>query len=170
MTSSFAPEKGDSDMNNFGLSDQVRAKAQAKYVHPAIIAGKRQFSISVKALLEDLQTDGFPARNTPQVCTALQTSKFLRENGLEIEGVDGPPSKMSTTVVVRYRVANRGVDSDAENAQLEAGRMEPQEEHPTARAFRLTEKLRGLLKEELAEYGGGEAFLRWVRSEDEDAA
>jgi hypothetical protein len=34
----------------------------------------------------------------------------------------------------------------------------------------LTEKLRGLLKEELAEYGGGEAFLRWIRSEDEDAA
>jgi hypothetical protein len=25
---------------------------------------------------------------------------------LEIEAVDGPPSKMSTTVVVRYRVAN----------------------------------------------------------------
>lgn len=157
-------------MNNFGLSDQVRAMAQAKYVHPAIIAGKRQFSIPVKALLEDLQTDGFPARNTPQVCTALQTSKFLRENGLEIEGVDGPPSKMSTTVVVRYRIANRGVDSDAKNTPLEGGRMEPHEEDPTARAFRLTEKLRGLLKEELAEYGGGEAFLRWVRSEDEDAA
>jgi hypothetical protein len=48
--------------------------------------------------------------------------------------------------------------------------MEAHEEDPTARAFRLTEKLRGLLKEELAEYGGGEAFLRWVRSEDEDAA
>jgi hypothetical protein len=100
----------------------------------------------------------------------LQTSKFLRENGLEIEGVDGPPSKMSTTVVVRYRVANRGVDSDAKNTPLEGGRREPHEEDPTARAFRLTEKLRGLLKEELAEYGGGEAFLRWVRSEDEDAA
>jgi hypothetical protein len=30
--------------------------------------------------------------------------------------------------------------------------------------------MRGLLKEELAEYGGGEAFLRWIRSEEEDAA
>jgi hypothetical protein len=27
-----------------------------------------------------------------------------------------------------------------------------------------------LLKEELAKYGGGEAFLRWVRSEDEESA
>jgi hypothetical protein len=34
----------------------------------------------------------------------------------------------------------------------------------------LTERISGLLKEELAEYGGGEAFLRWVRSDDEDAA
>ena len=157
-------------MSNLGLSDQVRAKAQAKYVHPAIFAGKKRFSIPVKALLEDLQTEGFPARNTPQVCTALQTSKFLRENGLEIEGVDGPPSKLSTTVVVRYRVANhRELPGKAENRQGD-GRMETQEEDPSARAFRLTEKLRGLLKEELAEYGGGEAFLRWVRSEDEDAA
>ena len=42
------------------------------------------------------------------------------------------------------------------------------EETSEAWAFRMTEKLRGLLKEELAEYGGGEAFLRWVRSEDDE--
>jgi hypothetical protein len=77
---------------------------------------------------------------------------------------------MSTTVVVRYRVANLGaLPAKAENLQA-GGRMETREENPSARAFRLTEKMRGLLKEELAEYGGGEAFLRWVRSEDEDAA
>lgn len=29
------------------------------------------------------------------------------------------------------------------------------------------EGLRGLLKEEFAEYGGGEAFIRWIRSEDD---
>jgi hypothetical protein len=155
---------------NIGLSDQVRALAKAKYVHPAILAGKRQFSIPVRDLLEDLQSDGFPARNTPQVCTALQTSKFLRDNGLEIEGVDGPPSKMSTTVVVRYRVANRGLQSTARKNPSEGEGMEADQEAPSDRALRLTEKLRGLLKDELAEYGGGEAFLRWVRSEDEDAA
>jgi hypothetical protein len=48
--------------------------------------------------------------------------------------------------------------------------MDPNGETPSERAFRLTEKMRGLLKEELAEYGGGEAFLRWIRSEEEDAA
>lgn len=43
-----------------------------------------------------------------------------------------------------------------------------EEETPEAWAHRLTEKLCGLLKEEMAAYGGGEAFLRWVRSEDGD--
>jgi hypothetical protein len=124
----------------------------------------------VKDLLRDLAAQGFPSGNTPQVCTALRKKEFLREHGLEIEGVDGPPSKMSTTVVVRYRVA----DSGGEPAIVKSHQLDQQmglhAEDPTARAFRLTEKLRGLLKEELAEYGGGEAFLRWIRSEDEDAA
>jgi hypothetical protein len=44
------------------------------------------------------------------------------------------------------------------------------QEGPEAWAVRLTEKLRGLLKEELAECGGGEAFLRWMRSEDGESA
>ena len=48
--------------------------------------------------------------------------------------------------------------------------VNPPVETPEAWAFRLTEKMRGLLKEELAEYGGGEAFLRWVRGYDEDEA
>jgi hypothetical protein len=41
-------------------------------------------------------------------------------------------------------------------------------ETPEERAYRVTEKLRRLLKEEMAAFGGGEAFLRWVRSEDDD--
>jgi hypothetical protein len=153
---------------NHGLSDQVRAVALKEYVHPAILAGRMQFSVAVRDLMQHLQAEGFPAKNWPQVCTALQTEKFLRTNGLEIEGVDGPPSKMSTTVVVRYRVASRPAQSsDAKNSR-QGGEAAPQQEAPSDRAFRLAEKLRGLLKEEFAEYGGGEAFLRWVRSEDQD--
>lgn len=154
---------------SIGLSNQVRAMAQKRYVEPAIQAGKVQFSIRVRDLLGDLQASGFPAGHTPQICSALQTAKFLRENCIEIEEVEGPPSKMSPTVVVRYRVAkpaaqSTGVEALAENT------AEPIEETPEARALRLTEKLRGLLKEELAEYGGGEAFIRWVRGYDEEDA
>jgi hypothetical protein len=155
---------------NHGLSDQVRTVALEKYVHPAIRAGRAQFSVAVRDLMQHLQAEGFPAKNWPQVCTALQTERFLRTNGLEIEGVDGPPSKMSTTVVIRYRVASPDAESAMKKNPVQNRQADPDQEAPAARALRLTEKLRGLLKEELAEYGGGEAFLRWVRSEDEDAA
>jgi hypothetical protein len=73
-------------------------------------------------------------------------------------------------VVVRYRVADSGARPAIKKSPLEGEDTAPDQEDPSDRAFRLTERLRGLLKEELAEYGGGEAFLRWIRSEGEDAA
>jgi hypothetical protein len=155
-------------MMGIGSSDLVRTVAVEKYVQPAILAGKKQFSVAVRDIMKDLQVRGFPAGNYPQVCTALRTGKFLKENGIEIEGIDGPPSGLSTTVVVRYRVKNPhthpGHDSNLEPANPTSLQGA---EGPAEKALRLTEKLRGLLKTELEEYGGGEAFLRWVRAEDE---
>lgn len=153
-----------------GSSEQVRAVASEKYVQPALRAGKTQFSVAVRDLLQDLVSQGFPPGNTPQVCTALRKKDFLREHGIQIEGVDGPPSKMSTTVVFRYRVVDSSARPATEKSSLEGGRVDSTEESPEEWAFRVTEKMRGLLKEELAGYGGGEAFLRWIRSEDEGAA
>jgi hypothetical protein len=151
-----------------GLSDQVRSVARAKYVEPAIRAGKVQFSVAVRDLMRHLKSDGFPERNWPQVCTAIQAQKFLRANGLEIESVDGPPKKQSPTVVVRYRVASQAMAPAADTVRLDAVAGAPNEETPSERAFRLTERLRGLLKNEIAAYGGSEAFMRWVRGHDED--
>jgi len=153
-----------------GSSEQVRAVASEKYVQPALRAGKTQFSVAVRDLLQDLVSQGFPPGNTPQVCTALRKKDFLREHGIQIQGVDGPPSKMSTTVVFRYRVVDSSARPATEKSSLEGGRVDSTEESPEEWAFRVTEKMRGLLKEELAGYGGGEAFLRWIRSEDEGAA
>jgi hypothetical protein len=154
---------------NHGLSDQVRAVALEKYVNPALRAGKTSFSVAVRDLMRDLQGEGFPSRNWPQVCTAIQAEKFLRAHGLEIEGVDGPPKKLSTTVVVRYRVANPGAKSNLPGGETnaeQAGAGETAEEW----AHRMTGKLAGLMKDEIAAMGGGEAFLRWVRGYDEEDA
>jgi hypothetical protein len=155
---------------NYGLSDQVRSVASEKYVIPAIRAGKSEFSVAVRDLMRHLEPLGFPARNWPQICTAIQAEKFLRAHGIEIETIEGPPKKQSPTVVVRYRV-KRSPTGAIENGAQEQ-RRQPElsvAEDPGDRAFRLTERLRGLLKDEIAAYGGGEAFLRWVRSEDEDS-
>jgi hypothetical protein len=163
--------RGSSDMHgNIGLSDRIRILAQAKYIAPAVSAGRRSFSIKVRDVLNDLQSEGFPGGHTPQICTALRTAKFLRENGLELESIEGPPSKMSPTVVFNYRLSERTAERLGPSVGRAINVRQENDEAPAARALRLSEGLRGILKKELEEYGGGEAFLRWIRSEDENAA
>jgi len=153
---------------NHGLSDQVRTVALDRYVKPALRAGHMHFSVAVRDLMQHLQADGFPERNWPQICTAIQTGKFLRENGLEIEGVDGPPKKQSSTVVVRYRITgnNNAQSSGTEGPPL----AESDSESPQDWALRLTERLRGLMRDEIAARGGTEGYIRWVRGLDEEEA
>jgi hypothetical protein len=157
---------------NSGSSELVREIAVERYVQPAVSSGQKRFSIAVKDIMKDLEPSGFPRSNYPQVCTSLKTQRFLRENSLEIEKVEGPPSGLSTTVVIHYRVTHPLIGSGPES-----GRVAPQPQNANTSpervetsaewAERLVNGISGLLKDELAEYGGGEAFLRWVRSEDD---
>jgi hypothetical protein len=151
-------------------SDQVRAVAGAKFVRPALAAGKTRFSVAVKDVLKDLVAAGFPPANTPQVCTALRTKEFLLQQGIEIESIDGPPSKMSTTVVYHYRVRNSGAEPAASGRSEEPEPTGLSPEEAGERARKLGESIRGLLKEEMAEFGGAEGFIRWVRGYDEEDA
>lgn len=150
-----------------GSSDLVRAIAAEKYVRPALRDGKRQITVAVKDVLRDLMAQGFPATNTPQVCSALRTKEFLRDLGIEIESIEGPPSKQSTTVVYRYRAIEPRSPSAESKVEREATRPEETSEEW---AHRVIGKISGLLKEELAGVGGGEAFIRWVRGYDEEDA
>jgi hypothetical protein len=133
-----------------------------KYIRPHLRAGRRKFSVRVRDVLGDLAREDFPSGRTPLVCAVLQGKKFTREAGLEVESVDGPPSKQSPTVVVHYRVIDRD--------QSMGSKKSLKRETPAERAFRLTEKLRGLMKDEIAAHGGTEGYMRWVRSDDEEAA
>lgn len=150
------------------LSDQVRTVAHVKFVKPALDAGRREVSIPVRELMGILEEQGFPRNHTPQICNALQTEKFLRANGLRITGIDGPKSKTSTTVVIHYRITGNMSGPDRPAGTVKAASPNP--EDPEARAQRLTDSLRGLLKKEIAAHGGTEAFIRWVRSDDEVGA
>lgn len=150
-----------------GLSDTIREYARSRYVLPAIAAGSREFSIRVKDVWSGLKAQGLElSGRTPQICSALRTAKFLEENGLAIRKIDGPPSGQSPTVVFHYQVTgSRTAPVDSQNA----GITQPTET-PEEWAHRMTGKLYGLLREEIAAMGGAEAFIRWVRSEDEDGA
>jgi hypothetical protein len=155
---------------NYGLSDQVRSVASEKYVIPAIRAGKSEFSVAVRDLMRHLEPLGFPTRNWPQICTAIQAEKFLRAHGLEIKAVEGPPKKQSTTVVVHYKFASSEPPLKETEAEPRHGSASLSNETPEEWAHRMTGKLSGLMKDEIAAMGGGEAFLRWVRGYDEEEA
>lgn len=157
-------------MESLGLADQVRAMALLKYVGPAKKARSTEFSIAVKDLLKDLETIDFPLNYTPLVCNSIKTKSFQRENHLEITRIEGPKSQTGTRVIVHYRVVGEGNtvadEASGRSKQGDGGQVES----PSDRAKRLTEGLRGLLKQELAAQGGAESFVQWVRSDDENAA
>jgi len=144
------------------LSDRVRARARMDYVEPAEKRGRTRFSIPVRDLFDSLVTnDGFPRRNVPQVCDALRSQKFLRRYGLEIEKIEGPPSQTSTTVVFHYRFqsAPAPIQEKASGKNVTHGDRKP--------SGSPIDKIYGLMKEEFAAYGGGEAFLKWLRTDPE---
>jgi len=139
-------------------ADYIRRFASDTYVKPARQRGDSVISIPVKAVEADLKKVGLQNSRTPLVCSALGGNKFQEENRIVLDHWDGPASRQSTTVVFHFRL--RG--SEASQG------LTPGKETPADRAFRLTEKLRGLMKDEIAAHGGAEGYLRWVRSEDED--
>lgn len=144
------------------LADQVRSVAIQKYVQPAKRAGSAEFSIAVKDLLRDLEPTNFPPNYTPLVCNSIKTKGFQRENNLEITRVEGPKSQTGTRVVVHYRVLGRGHQGPDERGLPDESAQD--------RAKRLVQRLRGLLRNEIKVQGGSQAFVRWVRSDDEDAS
>jgi hypothetical protein len=144
------------------LSNRIRAFAERQYVAPARREGRNRFAIRVRDVWRTLvEREELPRQNVPQVCNALRSErKFLKPLGLEIEKVEGPPSQTSTTVVFHYRFQN------APGADQESGAGKSGSATATREPHRSPiDRLYGLLRDELAEYGGGEAFLKWLRTD-----
>jgi len=153
-----------------GLSDAIREYARTKFVLPAISAGDLKFEIRVRDVWDGMKARGFEMKGrTPQICSALQTGKFLKENELAISKIDGPPSGQSPTVVFHYAVVKAKAE-ESRSEQLQNAETSQIQDTPEEWAHRMTGKLFGLLKDEITALGGTEAFIRWVRSEDEGNA
>jgi len=125
-------------------ADRVREYARREYIDPA--RSRRQPTISVVA--GDVHKGVRLTNRVPLVCQALKSHKFLTENHLRLEKLDGPPSLMGTRVTFTYRI----LDSAPCASAL----------HPRESPFL---KLRGVAKEVFRSLGGGEAFLRKEREE-----
>lgn len=137
-------------------SEPIRQMAVDHFIRPARQAGKREFTISVRQLM-DLFSEEFRFNRQGQFCSALVKRTFLDENGLELVGTAGPSSSRSTTVTHSYRF--RGGPEEPVPQPMTRAQAE-------AEAHRLVNGLRGLMKNDFAQFGGGEAFLRWVRSDE----
>ena len=120
-----------------------------------------EFAIAVRELMGRAKDAGIStAGRTPAFCNAIRTKEFLEDGGLdeglEIVRVDGPESKLSTTVVVHYRF--RGAADPAARSDRSA-RVIHRDNDPLMR-------LQGVLKGAMRE--GAAAFLQELRRDREN--
>ncbi len=123
-------------------SDVVRQHAIEIYISPARRRRERTVSVNVGAVHKALRL----GNRVPLVCAALESRKFLRENGLRLVSRTGPPSGRSTTVTYTYEFVDKERDNKGADVQDAWNR------------------LRGALKDVFAELGGGENYLRNERA------
>jgi hypothetical protein len=121
-------------------ADDIRDYCTKVFVDPARQKREKRFSIRVGDVVRELRL----YRSIPAVCSALKTQEFLRTNGLKLVDATGPKSGLSTTVVFTYEFVGQA--------------------SPTEVTSDAWSRLRGALKDVLAEMGGGENYLRAERS------
>jgi len=124
------------------LADQVKEFARLQYIEPA----RRRGDATVRIVARDVHKELNLVNRVPSVCTALQSTRFLQENGLLLERREGPPSGQSTTVAYTYRFSER-----------------PAALRPSPALGFLG--LRGIAREIYRELGGAEQFLRQRRDD-----
>jgi hypothetical protein len=133
-------------MPNYGATDKVRRTASERYIFPA----RRRQETTVAIHSGDfgkylVQNNVLPPNRFPIICNALRSRAFLRENGLTLEKVQGPPSGKSSTVTFVYKLQPLRRSSA------------PQQATAAAPSFM---SLRGILKSSYQKLGGAEAFHR----------
>lgn len=129
-------------MEKQAYTERSRMYAAQHYVEPARRRGDKTVQITAGEVHKAL---GFKQR-VPAVCQALQSRKFIEENRLTLEKIEGPPSGQSTRARFCYRLNDGG---------------RPGEEKAVDDPFL---KLRGIAKDAFLKLGGGEAFIRRERA------
>jgi hypothetical protein len=123
-------------------TEKVRGYIKSEYIEPA----RKRHEVLVRVVAGEVQKALGLRQRIPLVCEALKSKKFLEENHLLLEKLEGPPSGQSTTVTFTYRLLDV-----------------PGGEQPASASPFFS--LRGIAKDVFAELGGGEAYLRKEREE-----
>ncbi|MGA7157518.1 MAG: hypothetical protein WBY53_11755 [Acidobacteriaceae bacterium] len=133
----------------YGTTDKVRQRAAIEYIEPARRSGATRVHIHSGNFNKHLvQNRVLPPNRLPLVCNALKSRKFLEDNNLQLEKVDGPPSGVSSTVVYTFSLNPlRGSDKPSNTPQPPDTFLQ----------------LRGILKSTYKKLGGGEKFQKSQR-------
>ncbi len=137
-------------MPRYGSTDQVRSFASRQYVEPARQRGEKTVHIHSGEINRTLvDTKVLLPNRFPIICNALKSKKFLEDNRLVLEKVQGPASGLSSTVTFIYRLDDVSSMPPIPPAP------------PTVSRF---EAMRGVLRETYKQLGGAEAFHRKERA------
>ncbi len=136
-------------MPTYGTTDKVRQRAAIEYIEPARRSCATRVHIHSGSFNKHLvESRVVPPNRLPLVCNALVSRKFLADNHLRLESIEGPPSGYSSTVVYTYSLDPL------------PGSGEPSSTHPSSDGFL---QLRGILKATYKKLGGGEHFHKSQR-------
>jgi hypothetical protein len=130
-------------MQRISDAERVRQYSSRHYVAPA----RKRGEATVRIVAGDVHKAVHLSNRVPVVCQALKSRKFMDENGLELEKVEGPPSGLSTKATFTYRIKASGTGGRAETP-----------EWPFL-------QLRGIAKDVFRSLGGGEKFIRSEREQ-----
>ena len=140
------------EMADYGSTDRVRRTAAEQYIAPARRRSETSVKIHSGVFGKFLvQNNILPPNRFPIICNALKSGKFLKENHLVLEEIQGPPSGRSSTVTFVYKVDP--VPPTGPHSSLAPDTSSPN-------SFL---NLRGILKATYRQLGGAEKFHRHER-------
>lgn len=122
-----------------GWSDRIRELADREYVNPARKQGG-SVRIRVGDMQKKLKVQGFPAGYTNQILTSLESERFWRDRGLEMDTPPGQPRRHETVLTFHFKQNTQETSKSTRDPLLELAGI-----------------LRGAIRE------GPDAFVRELR-------
>lgn len=85
-----------------GWSDRIRELAEHEYVNPARREGGK-IRIRVGDMQKKLKAQGFPPGYTNQILTSLESERFWKDRGLEMDTPPGQPRRHETVLTFHFK-------------------------------------------------------------------
>ncbi len=135
-------------MADYGATDRVRQSAAQTFIEPARQRGDTIVKINSGHLARLLVEKRELAPNRfALVCNALRSTKFLKQNKIDLIRAEGPASGLSSTIEFTYRIAPQSTPGEKAKSKEEV-----------SEAMAMFLKLRGISKDFYKEVGGAEAY------------